>query len=277
MIRLTRDRSPSVIHANYKLAKRKEFETDLMEQDRAIRRGDREKREWNSGRWKPSKEQLLIESHNKCAYCEAPTAQVAYGDVEHYRPKSKYWWLAYCYENYLVSCTLCNRSFKSDKFPIAARKLRPPVSMRRTTSDSYIARKAGTLGPDSTDQASADVFIATHKSERPSAINPYHEDPEPFFAWEADDVIRQVRLLPRDDTADTQRYVKAAEEVYGLNRTELCELRYFFFNLFRTFKLAGSDPGISAATKAQITATIDGMKSAQAPFAGMIRFFDATM
>ena len=43
---------------------------------------------------------------------------VAYGDVEHFRPKSKYWWLAYCYENYLYSCQMCNQRYKKAEFPI---------------------------------------------------------------------------------------------------------------------------------------------------------------
>lgn len=50
---------------------------------------------------------------------------VAYGDGEHYRPKSTYWWLAYNYDNYLASCTLCNQRFKEAKFPIRGRHALP--------------------------------------------------------------------------------------------------------------------------------------------------------
>ena len=56
----------------------------------------------------------------KCAYCESPTDTVAHGDVEHYRPKSKYWWLAYCYDNYLYACQICNQVHKGDEFPVYA-------------------------------------------------------------------------------------------------------------------------------------------------------------
>ncbi len=67
-------------------------------------------RAFDSKHWKKAKAQLKVETHGKCAYCEAPTSTVAYGDVEHFRPKSVYWWLAYCYDNYLFSCQICSRA-----------------------------------------------------------------------------------------------------------------------------------------------------------------------
>ena len=76
--------------------------------------------EFNSNVWKAAKPQLKLESGGKCAYCESPTDTVAHGDVEHYRPKSKYWWLAYCYDNYLYACQICNQVYKGDEFPVYA-------------------------------------------------------------------------------------------------------------------------------------------------------------
>jgi uncharacterized protein (TIGR02646 family) len=80
----------------------------------------------------------------KCAYCEAPAPASASWDVEHYRPKGRvserrdhpgYYWLAYEWDNLLLSCELCNRrrkdrptweqgdqgttSGKVDRFPLA--------------------------------------------------------------------------------------------------------------------------------------------------------------
>jgi uncharacterized protein (TIGR02646 family) len=57
----------------------------------------------------------------KCAYCEAPAPASTSWDVEHYRPKGRvseradhpgYYWLAYEWENLLLSCELCNRRRK---------------------------------------------------------------------------------------------------------------------------------------------------------------------
>ena len=73
---------------------------------------------------------LLSAQHGKCCYCEAKFGATSYGDVEHYRPKGAvkqgpglsieypgYYWLAYDWDNLLVSCTVCNRN-KSSLFPL---------------------------------------------------------------------------------------------------------------------------------------------------------------
>src|SRR4051812_10882784 len=39
-----------------------------------------------------------------CAYCQSDLPHNDPGDVEHFRPKSEYWWLAYEFANYLLSC-----------------------------------------------------------------------------------------------------------------------------------------------------------------------------
>lgn len=54
----------------------------------------------------------------KCVYCESKNRQLS---VEHYRPKSVYYWLAYSWDNLLYSCPICN-SRKSNKFPIKKEK-----------------------------------------------------------------------------------------------------------------------------------------------------------
>ncbi len=53
-----------------------------------------------------------------CAYCQALLPHNDPGDVEHFRPKSSYWWLAYTFGNYLLGCSLCNRVCKRERFPL---------------------------------------------------------------------------------------------------------------------------------------------------------------
>jgi len=57
--------------------------------------------------------------HRKCCYCEKLHEQAKYRDVEHYRPKARYWWLAWTWENLLFACLDCNREYKRDQFPLA--------------------------------------------------------------------------------------------------------------------------------------------------------------
>lgn len=54
-----------------------------------------------------------------CAYCQCHLPHNDPGDVEHFRPKAHYWWLAYEFINYLLSCAACNRNRKKEKFPLA--------------------------------------------------------------------------------------------------------------------------------------------------------------
>lgn len=54
--------------------------------------------------------------HGKCAFCETKSESM---HVEHFRPKrGGYYWLAYSWDNLLLSCPTCNTN-KSDEFPLA--------------------------------------------------------------------------------------------------------------------------------------------------------------
>ena len=67
----------------------------------------------------------------KCAYCETPVSVSQYGDIEHWRPKGAvsdmdghpvdhpgYYWLAYDWKNFLLSCIICNQKWKKTRFPV---------------------------------------------------------------------------------------------------------------------------------------------------------------
>jgi hypothetical protein len=94
---------------------------------------------------------LLIRIHrSKCCYCEKRYLSRGYLHVEHFRPKSGvrqtndqtkdelpgYYWLAYCWDNLLLSCLDCNCSYKRTLFPLAnpknrARSHRDDISRER--------------------------------------------------------------------------------------------------------------------------------------------------
>jgi hypothetical protein len=77
------------------------------------------------------KQALITMQHDKCCFCESKFTHISYGDVEHYRPKGAYkqdnseslqplgyYWLAYAWDNLLLSCTLCNQQYKKNLFPL---------------------------------------------------------------------------------------------------------------------------------------------------------------
>lgn len=66
------------------------------------------------------KPQLFVMQYNKCAYCEKREEQAKYRDVDHYRPKALYWWLAWTWENLLFACIDCNREYKASQFPLVS-------------------------------------------------------------------------------------------------------------------------------------------------------------
>lgn len=84
--------------------------------------------------WSEFKSILIKYYGDKCWYSEC-SLEGAFGDVDHFRPKNQstddqgkvilgdgYWWLAYDYLNYRLSCEKSNRSFgdggKNDMFPL---------------------------------------------------------------------------------------------------------------------------------------------------------------
>ena len=274
MIPLKRIRTVVAIHENFRPTKWQTFSLELLKDRRSVLNGSLAKQEFKTGRWKEAKPQLLKETNNKCAYCEAPTAVVAYGDVEHYRPKSKYWWLAYCYDNYLPSCQLCNQKYKRAKFQVANAMMTCPVNVSGTSTDSFLASKDEKLCPNPLDSTAVDAFDTAHANEWALILNPYVDDPSQWLAWEVDDVLKRVKLVS-NGTADSDAVVLAAEEDLGLNRIELQELRFKEFEKFRVFKLTLQEPNISSGLKSQVRAAITNMLADDAAFAGMLRFFDA--
>jgi len=65
------------------------------------------------------KDALIKMFHGKCAYCESKIRTVAYGDIEHFFPKSLYPDLTFVWKNLLLACSICNNAaHKGTKFPL---------------------------------------------------------------------------------------------------------------------------------------------------------------
>lgn len=77
--------------------------------------------------------------HGKCAYCETSVEQF---DVEHFRPKrGGYYWLAYSWDNLLLSCPICNvakgNSFPTSNAPVVYDKNRDVMGLFHHLSSVY--------------------------------------------------------------------------------------------------------------------------------------------
>jgi uncharacterized protein (TIGR02646 family) len=153
------------------------------------------------------KKALRKAQHDKCAFCESKVSHIAYGDVEHFRPKAGwvqrdgdaltrpgYYWLAYEWANLFYSCQLCNQRFKKNLFPLEEGSLR------------------------------ARSHHADPADEKPLLIDPGREEPERNLGFRAE------IAYPVDDSAKGQTTI----DVLGLNRPELTEVRR---DRLRTFRL----------------------------------------
>ena len=115
------------------------------------------------------KKKLINAQHHKCCFCEAKVTHVAYGDVEHFRPKAGYrqkpgdplerpgyYWLAYDWDNLLFACQICNQRYKRNLFPL--------TDPRNRASSHH----------------------QNHNGEAPVFIDPSQTDPERFITFRAE-------------------------------------------------------------------------------------------
>lgn len=272
MIRLSRRREPQSIPADFKGANLVAKHLDLI--DRYFDAAEAGKpMAFVASKWKSAKARVRAESDKKCAYCEASTSTVAHGDVEHFRPKSIYWWLAYHFDNYLFACQICNQIYKGDNFPVANGALlsAPTMPALRPGVAADLDHLATLLSVDCSTVTDAQV-IAALAGEDADLVNPYFEDPEPLISYEVDDSNGEVWIRPvGNDRA--QRFYEAANKYLGLNREELRRDRYVFFEHLLILKISYEDPSLSQNTKKLIERQFAKCREAKFPFAGMHRHF----
>jgi hypothetical protein len=282
MIRLVRTRTKAAVPASLRGDKRRAREAELVRLWRDhLQRGPTSSPKWKTAYWKAGKSPLRKDSAGKCAYCESPTDVVAHGDVEHFRPKSIYWWLAYCLDNHLFACQICNETYKGDHFPVppgTARLAGPNVL--GTTTDAELALLADAFAPDPVDVAAGYTllaFVAACEAELAGLPHPYMVDPEPFFKWEADATNKEVWVRGRSNTARNRFVFESAETYLGLNREELRRWRwtlaYKQLAALREILRDLDAQGIGGAARQRTVAAMKDMMGPDQPYAAMVRYF----
>jgi len=152
-----------------------------------------------------SVQKILNSIYNlKCAYCEQKLLD-APKHIEHYRPKKKYYWLAFSWDNLLLSCSSCNTS-KGSRFLIQNAEIIHTFEVFKdihNLSDDYNLR------------------------ESPMIINP-----------EKDDVLNDI-IFDKSGKIDSfnMRVLHTINEACKLNRDELVEKRFTIINdLYKSIK-----------------------------------------
>ena len=267
MIRLKRRRGPTQVPKRFQVPKTTEAAKVLA----TIYYGAQTtgKYAFDSGAWTAAKRVLKADTGGKCAYCEASTQIVAHGDVEHFRPKSVYWWLAFVFDNYLFSCQICNQSYKGDKFPIAGAVLAPPAMPPAMPAGATLAGLLASLVIEAT-AVTDDQIRALWNIEDADLPNPYLEDPEILFSYEADDLNREI-WLRSTGSARADRALAAVEGILGLNREDLRRQRYADYRSF--FLLRATLGQLKPDLRQEVLGELRLQQSQKQPFAGMKRYF----
>ncbi len=138
--------------------------------------------------------------HFKCGYCEKDIKDEDI-HIEHYRPKSRYYWLAYSWDNLLFSCGQCNRP-KGKKF------------LTKKCSNLYAKEPFDdihTLG------------FKYDKEESPMIINPEKDDV-------LDDIVfdKNAKI-----SSHNERVQYTIDKACNLNRNGLVENRIKLFNALK--------------------------------------------
>ncbi len=130
--------------------------------------------------WKILKSIFWQKQVRRCAICEKELNEINSYDVEHYIPKTEFWWYAYHTANYYVACGTCNRIEKNDEFPFFSPTPLINYEKRKLFSNCY-----------------------------PLLINPLHENPYDYFRviFQADAKTNKkvVVLAPLKKLDDLQR------------------------------------------------------------------------
>lgn len=269
MIALERSRTASAVPAAFRQPKLKAKSQRLAEIFFTSQASG--KMEFDSAQWKPAKDRLKKDSHGKCAYCEAPTSLVAHGDVEHFRPKSIYWWLAHCYDNYLYSCQICNQTYKSDHFPISGAFGIAPAMPGALPEGAALDTLLISLTHDPLLLTNGQL-TALWDPEQADLVNPYFEDPEALFVYEVDDANEEIWVRSAGGLR-ADRAMVAADNYLGLNRPELRSERFVNYAQLEAFSKILAVPGISPTIRTISEAEVRRMQARSEPFAGMRRYF----
>ena len=189
--------------------------------------------------------QLEIDQHYKCAFCEC-YLPLQYHDVEHFRPKSHYYWLGHNWKNLLYSCERCNRSYKKTNFPLAA------GSIQANSPADDIAQ------------------------EHPLLINPTEVDPAlhiRFDKHEAKGITpegkKTIEVFHLNDQNECPELIDNRKQLYELYKIEIDKIRTFEMVLLNPnspqANIDVAQEGIRLCNK-----SIDNLTALNKPFSGML-------
>jgi uncharacterized protein (TIGR02646 family) len=141
------------------------------------------------------KNELIRVFKNRCAFCESAIAIGAHLDTDHFRPTSIYYWLAFEWSNFLLSCIKCNRDCKSNKFPISFKQTSPPIDDIEQDINTFLSK----------------CKIRELENEGRLLLHPVLDFPEEHLEF-----LKNGRVIPKKNSEKGRNSI----EVYGLDHWE---------------------------------------------------------
>ena len=146
------------------------------------------------------KEKLEQLYHNKCAFCEQEVMRCIDNNlqdfsttIEHYRPKSIYYWLAFSWDNLLLCCHRCNQN-KGIKFEI--------IKDTRVAHNNTFANNTHTSTQN------------YNTLEEPKMVHP-----------ELENVVSDLKFTKYGEISSRDNRVKYTIDTYEIDRDDLNEKR----------------------------------------------------
>lgn len=147
-----------------------------------------------------------------CAYCQRKIDPRDKKYVDHFRPKKGgYWWLAYVFGNYLLTCGLCNER-KGDRFPIDAGAPRITYETR-----DQLLEEARLLIDPTADPVAQWLCVSVDDGEHYGEVVARSLDPESVAAGRVRETIGFFEL--NDDIDHLQDRVRLIDELTKMHAT----------------------------------------------------------
>ena len=220
-----------------------------------------------------------------CAYCLDVVGRPG-EDVEHYRPKNLYWFLAYAPANYLSSCRRCNSSRKINRFPLDEGQARRAGRARGTGRTAPAAgpgrRRRGAGAANRTPDGAYDWVVEPSASAK---LRSRAQHTIEFFRLNRDTELRRSRIeaiqgylelaLSADATMVTNarklasRFMPHGAAVRSVARqqnpalvpTVEEEMQWHIVNLAATLAMADTDPAGEADVIKSRTYTLAAIRA----------------
>ena len=131
--------------------------------------------------------------HNRCAYCEKWIERDS--DIEHFRPKSIYYWLACIWSNLLLACKECNAYHKIAHFPILGKQAK--ISKFKDINEFFLL---------------SDIRSKALTEEEHLLIHPVLDDPSDYLIFEQNGTVS-----PTNNNDKDRKRAEYSIKYYGLS------------------------------------------------------------